>query len=590
VRWSYYLVRHSPVQLAHDPLTGGVLIADQTSGGNLQLVTAGSAIRATTAMDTTTHPGMSSAADDGCIAAEADGDLYWIAAGKIYRRSRASNTTTLLAGGLGVVRGAVIAASTGLLQSPSGWSLYIAEGANPTRLREIPGVDAPGGVTANDQGYVPGKGAKVNLIFGFQCFDIAVDNSGRLLLGGSQWSTTHYIKRITLTPTPSIATVATSSNGLSGIIEGLCVAPNNSIYALTRPGTIHRITEGPLSVTTVFTDPGGQITDGKDLALDVDGTYYVAAREGWDFGKLLEISGGVATLLTTTEETRGLAADPTGGIFLSQWRNMGFNGTADHYSFSSDTLSALPGFSGMNYTNDSVWGDGDLCVDVNGSIYTVSEDDWSLIRYDPSQDGFVRIGSAYENHPSGLVIAPSTTGSGSTTGWSLYVSEFDFLWEKPSVPAPAATLVDSSLGLTASLGRTLAGAPDPRFGKPRAIAAAPFAPGILIATSEGWVLGLDPYTGVVEPVAGPEQGLRGELIALSSVPGGARVLVLNREGELFEILGRRVRALRADAERMPAVAQRFLERPQRIVQQSAPGSRTSDWFVLDGWVVWRVGE
>jgi hypothetical protein len=44
-----------------------------------------------------------------------------------------------------------------------------------------------------------------------------------------------------------------------------------------------------------------------------------------------------------------------------------------------------PAFSAINYTNDYVWGDGDLCVDANGSVYSLSEDDWSLVRYDPGR-------------------------------------------------------------------------------------------------------------------------------------------------------------------------------------------------------------
>ena len=127
-------------------------------------------------------------------------------------------------------------------------------------------------------------------------YDLAADNQGRLLLGGTNWGSTHYIKRVTLTGTPSISLVANSGNGLAGIIEGLCVAPDDSIYALSRSGTIQRITEGPLSLTTVFSDPAEQVFAGKDLALDVDGTLYVATFESTGFGKVLQVAGGGASL------------------------------------------------------------------------------------------------------------------------------------------------------------------------------------------------------------------------------------------------------------------------------------------------------
>jgi hypothetical protein len=592
-RWGYYLVKHQPVQLAHDPLTGGVVIVETTAGGNLQLVQAGSSIRATVPLDTTTHPGVSVALDDGDVALEADGDVYWIAGGSIYRRSRAAGTTTLLASGFQTLRGVAIAPSSPWMGGLEAWSLYVAEGSNPTRLRELPGAGFPGVLVANDQGFVPGRGVKVNVNFGFQVFDLAADNAGRLLVGGTNFGNTHFVKRITLAGVPSIATVATSANGLAGVIEGLCVAPDDSIYALARTGTIQRITEGPLALATVFSDPANQITAGKDLALDVDGSLYVATREAWDFGKVMRVSGGGASLLTTTEEARGLAANPLGGMFVSQWRNSGFHGTVDLFLFDGNVLQTIPGFTPMNYTNDSVWGDGDICVDANGNVYTVSEDDWALVRYEPGQQGYVRIGSGYLNHPSGLAIAPSTANSGSVTGWSLYISEFDNLWEKPSVPPPAATLVDATLGFTA--GRTVAGTPHPSNGRPTTLAPAAGIPGrrgggevLLVGTAASRVLALDPTSGSIEPVAGPADGLRGAIVALASDRQGARVLALNDDGELFVITARGTRVLPFDAEALDPRLAAGLAAPRRVASLPDPGTRRSAWYVLEGWVVWRA--
>jgi hypothetical protein len=582
-RWGYYLVRHAPLQLAHDALTGGIVISDSNGGGNLQLVVAGSVYRPTTPLDTTTHPGPSSAQSDGDVALEEDGDVYWIAGGEVWKRTRATGTTSLYRSGFGQLRGAVIAQSSGHLASPSGWSLYLAEGANPTRIRELPGVGAPGALIANDQGWVHGRGSPVDVSFGFQVFELATEDDGDLLVGGGLFSSSYFIKRITLGSPPSIATIATGANGLAGIVEGLAVAPDDSLYALTRPGVIQRITEGPLSVTTVFSDPAGQITDGKDLALDLDGTLYVGTRESWGFGKLMRVSGGTATLLTFTEETRGLAAAPGGGLFLSQWNDMAFAGTVERWDFEAGALESQPGFAGMNYTNDSVWGDGDLCVDANGSIYTISEDDWSLVRYDPWADAFERVGSGYVNHPSGLAIAPSTPGSGSTTGWSLYVAEFDYLWEKPGVAAPASTLVDSTLGLVA------AGSVPPRYGRPRAIAAAP-QERLWVSTALGWVLELDPATGALEELFGPCQGLRGDLALLALEPLGERARAANLEGDLFRLDARTgsVQQLASGDPRVRALALERLAEPRLQARQSLPGVDSPQLFWLQGQFVRRV--
>jgi len=581
-RWSYYLVRHQPVQLAAEPTTGGIVIADQASGGNLQLVQPGP-YRRTVGIDTTTHPGFTSNLDDGDMAFDSQGTLFWISGGKVYRTVQSG--TTLFASGYEQLRGIAIARSS---LAANGWSLYLAEGSNPTRIREIPGSMPPASPIAADQGAVPSKGIRVPVTLGFQAFELTVDHFNRLVLGGSLWSSTHYVKRITLTGTPSIATVATSANGLSGIVEGLCVDVDNSILALTRAGTIHRITEGPLTITTLFTDPFDQISAGKDLAQDVNGALYVATREAWDFGKVMRVSGGTATLLKTTEETRGLAANPAGGMYVSQWHNSGFHGTVDLLHFGDNSLETLPGFITMNYTNDFVWGDGDICVDANGSIYTVSEDDWSLVRYDPAADAFVRFGSSYLNHPSGLVIAPSTAGSGSTTGWSLYVAEFDNVWEKPGVPPPASTLVDSSLGFR--VGRSVAAAPNPTFGKPRVIAAAANGTGALVGTAEGWVLEVDPHGGAVQPLAGPESGLVGEIAGLWTAPGGRRVLALTTAGDAYALSASGVRRLELAPERLATALERAVGTPRRAVRLLDPRTGSGTWFALDGWVVWRVAD
>jgi hypothetical protein len=73
----------------------------------------------------------------------------------------------------------VIAHSSYARLEPSGWSLYLAEGQSPTRIRELPNVGAP-----ERRRHQPGRGARrgqqVNVIFGFQVFDLTVDDMGRL--------------------------------------------------------------------------------------------------------------------------------------------------------------------------------------------------------------------------------------------------------------------------------------------------------------------------------------------------------------------------------------------------------------------------
>jgi len=590
VDWGYYLVKHQPIALAHDPLTGGILFTDATQGGHLRLVQAGSPIRATSALDTLTLPGVSAAAGDGDLAVAANGDVYWIAGGSVYRHERAGGTTMLLASGLGALRGVVIAPATSYSGHDAPYSLFVAEGAGPTYIRELAPVASAASLVANDQGDPPGRGRPVNLIFGFQAFELAADNQGRLLLGGSSWGNPYYVKRVTLSGTPGITTVATTANGLVGTVEGLAVGADDAIYALARDGRIQRITENPLTVTTVFSDPGAQIGNGKDLVMDIDGSFYVGTSDGWDFGKVLKATaGGSATLLTLTQETRGLAAS----LYFSQWNNMAFHGTVDELDLGSSTVTSLPGFAGINFANGglggSTWGDGDLCVDVEGTIYALSEDDWSLVRYHADLDGCERIGSGYLGHPSGLAIAPSTAAAGSSTGWSLYVAEYTNLYEIPSVPAPAPTLANTVLGVVVR--RTLTGAPHPRHGRPSALGTASQAgaPGLVVGTDGAELLALAPTSGTFQPLAGPDQGLRGRILAVAGSTDGLRLLALNDRAEIFELRAGRVRQLAVDPVRCAALVERYRSAPQLATRLVDPWSGASTWYALDGWAVWRVG-
>jgi len=584
VDWSYYLVRHQPLAIAHDPLTGGILMSETSGGGSLRLVQAGSPVRATLALDTSTQPGLGVAQSDGDLAVEASGNLYWIAGGTVRHHVRGSGTSTTVVSGLGPLRGAVIAATAPLSHLPGPWSLYVAEGASPTRVREVLASGAPAAVVASDQGDPPGRGLHVPVTYNSRCLDLTLGQGGQLLMGGMTFGTDQFLMRITTTGTPSITTLASDTDGLIGPVEGVSFAPDQSIYTLARDGRIQRITTTPLTVTTVFDDPGGDIQVAKDLALDVDGSFYVACRDATDFGRIVKVALGSVTLLLPTEETRGLAARPLGGMYFSQWRSGGFEGTVDLLHFTGPTVETLPGFDTLNFSNDEVRGDGEIVVDALGNLYTICEDEWSLVRYDANLDGIERIGSGYLGRPAGLALAPSTDASGSTTGWSLFVSESLDLWEHPSFPPPASPWVDATLGLT--IERTLAGAPHPRFGRPSALAPAPA--GLLVGTEEGWLLSLDARTGALEPVAGPEEQAGTAILALATAPDGRRTLALDARGALRELRAGGLVPLAIDPARSAALVARYRAAPQDRACLVEARSGAGTWFALDGWAVWRV--
>jgi len=331
--------------------------------------------------------------------------------------------------------------------------------------------------------------------------------------------------------------VAHQSDGLSDVVTGLAVAADDTIYALTRDGNIDRITENPVVVTNVYTDVVDRIGHGFHLALDVDGTFYVADRGDWGSGELVEISadGSTITPLIWVPEARGVTADPAGGgVFLTIWNNSGFAGEVKRYDFGTGQLEVLPGFDGLNYSNATA--DGDTVVDVDGNIYSVSEDDWSTVRWEPEVESFTRIGSAYERSLSGVEIAPSTPGVGSTTGWSLYVSTIDQLFEIASVPAPAPDLVDSSALFTIGPQATL----DSHAGRPRDLLAT--ADGLVVSSAGGVLQAVDAETGDVLRIAGPEHGLSGDLVDVERAHDGSLV-VATRAGRFFrvETRGERVR-------------------------------------------------
>jgi sugar lactone lactonase YvrE len=586
VDWGYHVVRQGPAQIVADPISDDILMADLWNGGALRAIDGSCSNRPITGIDTVSLFGFTVGNDDGDMACENDGDVYLIAGGNVWFRDRAKNQTTLFASGYGQLRGVAIAgASSGVTTGLSReWSLYLAEGSNPTLIHEIAGVGPAGTRFAADQGPVPDEGDELVLTLGqgLQTMTIAADNNGDILLGGHLYQTDYQINRYEVA-TGTWTQVAHQNDGLSGQIQGLTVAPDDTIYALTRQGRVHAITENPLSVTLVYADGPNQIGFGCSLARDVDGTLYIADRDGWGLGELVEVIGGAPSILTSASEARGISADPQGGgLFLTEWNGSGFNGTVSRFDFGTSQLTPLPNFDRINYSNGNQ--DGDTVVDVNGSIYSCSEDDWSVVRYDPPKNGFTRVGSGYTSFLSGLELSQSTPASGSTTGFSLYVSTFNYLYEIPSVAAPASDMVDRQAPRLGSVVSVL----HPQLGRPRDLIASGGT--LYVATSAARVLAVEPTSGLAREVAGPTQGLTGDLVALRARADG-RLVVANRAGDVFLVHPRRggsARRLLAGAEAgLEDVSGLLLDRRGRPVLTSE-GSRGPLLTVVGRRGAWSV--
>jgi len=452
-RWAYYLVEHLPLALAYDPLSDGILVADEMNGGDLRLIDIADETHGARLIDGSTNFGIFAATRDGDMAVQADGDVILVGNTTVWFHHRASGggagSTSVVATGFGILRGVAIAASSGNVTSPTGWSAYVVMGQAPATIVEIGGVGAPAPTIASPTGLVPNRGLPVTFWGSLRVYDMIADADGELIVGGDLFNSPR-LKRFDR-DAGALSDIAGPTDGLSEKVKGLACAEDGTIYALTTSGTIHAVTEDPLSVTTRFADPLDQIVSGWDLAVGADGTLYVADRETFGAGKVVAVSpGGTATTLVNTIESRGVAADPvTGDLFTTEWHNIGFHSTIDRLDLATGTLTVLPGATMLNFSN-AEWGDGDLVVDVEGNVYTCSEDDWRVVKWSPTRQRHSIVGAGYLNHPSGLAIARSRPGSGSTTGWSLYVAEFDYLWEIPSVPPPALSTVGCTGTATAT--------------------------------------------------------------------------------------------------------------------------------------------
>lgn len=546
LRWAYYRIAEQPLALAGDPLGTGLLYSDATGAGALRRIEASDPAHPSALLESLANPGWSAPAIDGDLAAAQNGDVYYCAGTRVYRHTRSSGVSSLLHDAGAAVRALCIAASSGGVASTSGWSLYFASGENPTLIRELGGVQSPASPLVTPLGSVPDRGKLVWSTGGMNIFELAVDLDGNLLVGGDQWGASPQIRRIAL-PSFTSTTIAGAAQGLVDRVEGLALDAQGRIVVQSFSGVVQRLVESPYALTTLYADAPNAVQGAKDLALTRAGSALIAERAGFMSGKVYELAPGAATLTTlvTTTESRGLAVDPfSARALVTQWNNTAFAGSVDALSLAPVALAPLAGFSGMNYSNAASWADGDVVADAYGDLYTCSEDDWSLVRHARASGKLVRIGSGYLNHPAGLAIAASSGQTPSATGWSLYVSEWNFLWEIGGVPAPAPRLVDP---LAPPVGRC-AGFARPAQGEPRALCASADGSALYVATALSRVLRVEPATRTVTEVAGPAQGLGGQLAAIAPRPSGALV-VAARDGRVWELASpsHAVSALYADA-------------------------------------------
>jgi hypothetical protein len=109
-----------------------------------------------------------------------------------------------------------------------------------------------------------------------------------------------------------------------------------------------------------------------------------------------------------------------------------------------------------------------------------------------------------------LAIAPSLPDAGSATGFSLFVTEWNRLWEIPGVPPPAPRQID----LDAPPAGTLRGFTHPDWGAP--VALAHDGLGTLHGvTNSGHLLRFD-GTGLASLLAGPSDGLPSGWVSLDA--------------------------------------------------------------------------
>jgi len=519
-RWAYYSVEGSPLALASDPVSGGMLLSDGFNG--LETLVAdgdGAPVRQIVGSAT----GFTAGRLDGDVAINDAGDVYVAADATVLFHDRSAGTTTTFTTLPGTVRGLALApASTG-----GGDSLWIAYGNGSSTLQEVLLGEVAADRVVPAITDVPGTGAQL-LTYGLNANCATVDLDGNLLVGGDVFGAAVRIDRIEL---PSLATsvVADAADGLSSRIEGMHVQADGRIIALAAFGAVHTVDEGPgaPSVAALFSDPLNQITTGKGMAVDRKGDIYIADRQGWAFGLVhrLDASGGFATLLAL-QDTRGVLGDTLGGRLLAnEWRGTGFNGVVGVIDEVSASLDPLVGFDGLNISNQSNVGDGAMVMDASGRIYVSCEDEFAVRAWNPATQRTYRIGSGYLNRATGLAITRSTNPAASSTGFSLYVSQWNRLHEIPGVPPAAPRTVDLE---APGCGELLTWS-RPEWGRPIAVAYDDAGARLVAVTDGDAVVELPLDGSPATRLAHTGTGLTGPLTAIATDPSGD-LLVGNQDG------------------------------------------------------------
>jgi sugar lactone lactonase YvrE len=525
-RWMYYTTDLSPLGLDAQPDTSRLALSG--TAGELQELWDDAGIPRSA--DLGSGSAGSFADLDGDLAVGADGTRWWSAGDRVWRRDP-NGAIALEIAAAGAVRAVELAPrSAGV-----GTSLYYSvDVGGQSELREHPVAVAPGPDHPASFGPVPSRGLFRLFHGSVNAFCLTSDANGDLVLGGDDFGADAEVRRVFL-PELTTERLTTPAAGIDRRPEGLVLEPAGTLLIADRDGRVWRIDEsgGSVALSTVWTENGDPIVTAKGLAVGKQGELWIAQRLDFDDGSVVALNpdGSVATL-ADTEDSRGVTVDPFGARLLSStWISAGFNsevGALDPLAADGSPPQVLPGFGTVNFSNGSNWGDGDVLVDAAGQVYTLSEDDFSVYRYRPQDAGKERLGSGYLNRPAGLAIAPSLPDANSSTGFSLFVTEWNRLWELPGVPPPAPRQLDTAAPPVGPL----RGFSHPDWGPP--IALAHDSLGRLHAVTEaGHLLRFD-GTGLANLLAGPGDGLPGGWVSLDA-DGADRWLGLLDDGRVVRI-------------------------------------------------------
>lgn len=524
-RWAYYSVEGTPIALAADALTSTIVLSDLDFGlDSLDADADGAPDRDAFGAAS----GFAAGRLDGDVAVTATGDVYVASDKSVLFHDRSAGTTTTFLTFVGTVRGLALApASTG-----PGDSLWVVSGNSQSTLTEHLLGETAGPRLLPAITDVPGTGTQLTT-YGLNANCATVDTNGDLLVGGDVFGAAVRIDRIAI-PSLATTTVADAADGLSSRIEGMHVTREGRIYALAAFGAVHTIDEGPgaPAVAAIFSDPLDQVVVGKDLAIDRRGDVYIADRQSWSFGLVhrLDASGGFATLLAL-QDTRGLLGDVFGARLLAnEWRNTGFNGVVGEIDEVGAQLLPFEGFEGLNISNQSNVGDGAMTMDATGRVYVSCEDEFAVRVWNPETERTRRIGSGYLNRATGLAITRATDPLASSTGFSLYVSQWNRLHEIENVPPPAPRTVDLD---APPAGRVLTWS-RPEWGRPVAVAHDASLGRLVAVTDEASVLELPLDGSPATLLADATSGLVGDLTCIA-VEASGDLLVGNRDGVVYRL-------------------------------------------------------